>query len=252
MRLQKWLSGLLAGVMLLGLAACGGETVSVSVEESALTAQEAIEKGDYETAYKLLKPDNNPEAQEVLKKLIFVPAVWEWKSDDQEGRVEFTYDDNGNPLSMKETENGNVYETVYKYDANGHLCSSVHTSRGEVTLTVTYTCDEQGRVVREQRTDEYETTTYTYAYDAEGHLVDDDRIPDTYLYVYDSDEYKSFYTHIIKEKSHLSDDDFLAEDEFDNPVEWQRKSYKATCSWELFYYPEGISKLLAGFISRPS
>jgi len=173
MKTKRAASLLLAALLLLtGLTACGEEKkdneITANAENGSIEeAKAALNAGEYEKAYQMLSNNQSPEAKKLLNKLVYVPILYEWKESDETCKWQYSYDEKGNLLSTKETENGNVYEEVYEYDANGNLCSSTHISKGEVTDTTTYTCDTMGRVISKGSS--------TYTYDAEGNLLSETR-----------------------------------------------------------------------------
>ena len=91
----------------------------------------------------------------------------------------YTYDDLGRKTSQTTkstyTYEGetNTYEnsTVYEYDVWGNLAKSTENGSGDYVSTITYTYDDQARLIREEQQDNGYSSVYTYEYDEQGNQV---------------------------------------------------------------------------------
>lgn len=184
--MRKILSVLLV-CALLCLCACG----KAPQKEDGITgnykaAVAAIDSGDYQTAYDLLKNETDEQSKELLSHLVFVPtkttSVIVSDGVEMHFSTELTYDEKGLPLKLVYTDKGNKTENVYTYDENGRMLKLVSTSEGTTDIT-DYTYDEAGRLIRtcrvtdhvfEHRTDHSEIIN-TYTYDEKGNLTEETR-----------------------------------------------------------------------------
>ena len=249
-----------------------------------IQAKEAIENGDYEKAYKLLKESNSAEAKAMLKKFAFVPVTETLKNSYV---VEYEYDTNGNCVKMVGTgSDGGRWVFEYEYDKNDNCVKEVQTYSGGFRNVMEYEYDTNGNCVKMVRTDsdgdrrvfEYkydkndncvkEVTTYSdgdrtvmeyeYEYDTNGNCVkkvatysDGDR--DVTEYEYDTNG------NCIKEVTTDSDGDRTVwKCEYDEKgncikkVEIDSNGERTThaYTWKLQYYPNGVPKLIQALVKN--
>ncbi len=219
--MKKWLSLSLCIILLLSfvLSGCDEESKQQDNEQggeqngeqggeqtgpdSALSYEEAIDAGDYESAYDALLSGDKEANPEDLGKFITLPISVDCKDYDGEYKATFSYNEQGlltkldiarkrspKVYSFTYDENGNIltemfgdadgsyinYFTTNTYDNNGKLVSSVTKKADESETTVLYTYDKNGRVLTETETtvDRWnDTSTYihTSLYDANGNLL---------------------------------------------------------------------------------
>lgn len=182
---------------------------------------------------------------------------WYFRRGSDVTETEFTYDENGNRLTQLWWSGGQGEYTVYTYDEQGNsLQTAVYavTDRNdpegtatlrEVTDAYTYVYDADGRILRQEHTDEDGKVTTTEAtYTAAGMLL---TRKTTYYndewecvaHTYDEDGYK-----IATEQS--KSDGTWTKETFD--IVGNRLSFedgegnRYTCEWSLRYYPNGLTE----------
>ncbi len=115
-------------------------------------AQKALDKGDLETAYRLLGQAETKEAAALQKEIVFVPVgvTVTYPSGAVDNEV-YTYDKEGRleKRELKAGRKGHANETdTYTYDENGYIKRVEYaTENGEdkTSAYIAYTCDSEGR-----------------------------------------------------------------------------------------------------------
>ena len=191
MKNTKLTAALLAAALTVSLAGCGSATSSTAEPESTAASTETVEPTAEPTPEPTPEPEEDDElylASETTLYGDFFGGKIEYSYDkngnlvkkvettDEEGSgtvTEWTVDENGNILSERQSErfgDGDYEETSYEeytYDDAGRKVSSEGNWSGGITFTRGYTYDDAGRLVEEtfQRSDDEgdpTVTTYTY------------------------------------------------------------------------------------------
>ncbi len=153
--MKKWLALLLAVVMVLSFTACGNSKKeeqkadsTPSTEEKSVTdtlydqAIALIEADDLEAAYRLLMDvEDTPENNKLItlrKKLVWVPVEVTLPHDGKQETITFTYNDEGQPLSIL----NNLFSWVTmqaEYDEDSALIRYTKKDGSVITEEYTYT-----------------------------------------------------------------------------------------------------------------
>ena len=246
--MKKLLALLLALCVVFALFACGNigsgardsdaeatestetkETEGTETKENEATgvlaeAKAHIEKGEYEKAYEKLIAIENPTEEEkaLLKNFRFMPLKVEY--DDES--CEYTYSDDGLPLSAYLKEYDEWRKTEFTCDSKGNVLtrSYIDNYGNTGTSTYAYTYDDKGNMLTEIYTSSSgytSTSTYTYTYDDKGNVLTEtctDSDGDTYTYAYTYDDKGNLLT-----KTYTSSGGSTS---------------TTTYTWKLFYNPK--------------
>lgn len=274
---SKWIAGLLVFVMLLGATACReGKSGYGSGIEGALAA---VEAGDHQAAYELLKEDDSVQAKEMLKKFVFVPITWNFTEDGElMEKKQYTYDKDGRVVTVVRDDRSRekITTTTYEYDGQGYLTAAKQQKSDGKAETVTYTVTNNGRQITENDAGSYRTylcdangrlieertenSVTLYAYDEAGRLISEAEEYQTRYYAYDEQGRRSSlkrirdgettvrnYSYIEEngmvamiEDGDTSDKNYFSWDENGNIVMWRSSNEVYTWAWMVFYYPDGI------------
>ena len=164
---SRMLSAILAFCLLLSATACGKQTPPRTIEG----VKTAIAQGDYELAYTYLLDLEGEEADELLKKFVFVLTSKITEYDDVTVEDRYAYDEMGNFLSDTFIASDGQESTSFlcTYDEEGRLLSSRSAHAGQYVDLV---YDAEGCTVRvHQHGDFLSPIIYLYRLDQQNQLV---------------------------------------------------------------------------------
>ena len=136
-------------------------------QQAYAKAKIAIEKGDYETAYHILKENENEYTASLLQTLVYAPTE---KVGSNGSKTVWTYDDDGNLTSMTVDRGSVQMEIAFVYDSDDRVVTESGKD-GDYTYTRTYRYRNVRTPYESTYTDsDGNDLLTTYDYDGDGRL----------------------------------------------------------------------------------
>ncbi len=221
--MRKWIVGLMAMVLCVALCGCTFKktdtidkttttrptkpTVTEEIDPLA-EVKGKIEAGEFRAAYNLLKENDSEEAAALLQRFVFLPS----RITEGGNEIRYTYEDGKLVNKYVATAGEYWMNTDYTCTADGNLLTADVEDSGFYNYKITYTYDEQGRMLAKDsiQVTNYDSQTWTketYTYDDQGRCVltetitsEGARTKSTYTY--------NVYGDVIKEVIDTSDGEY--------------------------------------------